>query len=131
MPNPAWEGIGKLIEDAYVKAGGESLKKSIMEAKVKDSSTFLTTIHHRQSPMRILYNQSDAAPVWYSEAHYQLMLKHPVELVTIPDNHNMKATYTAGSLKAAPHPQAAKDFLEFLGSEKAKAIYRKYGFSAE
>ncbi|HSB94156.1 MAG TPA: substrate-binding domain-containing protein [Flavitalea sp.] len=131
MPNPAWEGIGRLIEEAYVKAGGESLRHSIMQTKVTDSSTFLTQIHHRQSPMRILYDQSDAAPVWYSEAHYQLMLKHPVELITIPPAHNIKSTYTAGLLKAAPHPQAAKDFLKFLGSEKAKAIYRKYGFSAE
>jgi len=96
---------------------------------VNDSSTFLTQIHHRQSPMRILYNQSDAAPVWYSEAWYQQMLHHPVELITIPDNHNVKATYMAGSLKAAPHPQAAKDFLHFLGSETAKKIYKKYGFS--
>ena len=67
MPNLQWEGIGKTIEEAYIKAGGESLKNRILDAKVKDSTTYLTQIHHRESPMRILYNQSDAAPVWYSE----------------------------------------------------------------
>lgn len=128
MPNPQWEGIGTLIEDAYIKAGGESLKKMIMETKVKDSTTYLTQIHHRQSPMRILYNQSDAAPVWYSEVYYQQLLNHPVELVRIPANENVTDSYTAGLLKAAPHAPAAKDFMNFLKSTTAKAIYKKYGF---
>ncbi len=131
MPNPEWEGIGKRIEEAYVKAGGETLRKTIMDDKVKDSTTFLTQIHHRQSPMRILYNQSDAAPVWYSEAFYQQMIGHPTELIEIPTTENIAATYVAGQMKNAPHIQAAKDFMDFLVSEKAKAIYRKYGFTTK
>ncbi|MEO6844397.1 MAG: substrate-binding domain-containing protein [Ginsengibacter sp.] len=129
MPNPKWEGIGKRIEEAYVKAGGEKLKDQIMNVKVKDGTTFLTHIHHRQSPMRIMYKQSDAAPVWSSEVKYQLMLDHPVESVNIPDNENIKATYMAGLLKDAPHSQAAKDFMAFLITLKAKEIYKKYGFT--
>lgn len=128
MPNPEWEGIGKRIEEAYVKAGGESLKKGIMEDKVKDSTTYLTQIHHRQSPMRILYNQSDAAPVWYTEVFYQQMIGHPVDMITIPESENIKATYIAGQMKNAPHLRAAKDFMAFLVSETAKNIYKKYGF---
>ena len=129
MPNPAFEDIGKLIEQVYFKAGGDELKNTIMITKVKDSTTYLTQIHHRQSPMRILYNQSDAAPVWFSEAYYQQMINHPVELVNIPDRENVTASYIAGILKTAPHPQAAKDFLKFLSSPIAKAIYKKYGFT--
>lgn len=128
MPNPEWEGIGSRIEEAYVKAGGQELKTAIMNTKVNDQSTFLTQIHHRQSPMRILYGESDAAPVWYSEAYYQTMLNHPAELVEIPANENINATYVAGQLKNAPHAQAAKDFMDFLVSPTAKAIYSKYGF---
>ncbi len=129
MPNPAFEDIGKLIEQAYIKAGGEELKQTIMIAKVKDSSTYLTQIHHRQSPMRILYNQSDAAPVWFSEAYYQKMINHPVEVISIPDKENISASLIAGLLQAAPHPQAAKDFLAFLISPIAKEVYKKYGFT--
>lgn len=129
MPNPESEGIAKQIQDAYIKAGGEELRKTIMETKLKDSSTFLTQIHHRQTPMRILYGQSDAGPVWYSEAFYQTMIHHPLEIITIPDKENMHAVYIAGMLKAAPHPKAARDFMAFLVSKEAKAIYRKYGFS--
>jgi len=129
MPNPAWEGIGKRIEEAFVKAGGEQLKTMIMETKVKDSTTYLTQIHHRQTPMRIMYNQSDAAPVWFSEVYYQEMIHHPIEMVNIPDNENITATYKAGLLKTAPHAQAAKYFMKFLVSVTAKAIYKKYGFT--
>ncbi|HEX9504051.1 MAG TPA: substrate-binding domain-containing protein [Patescibacteria group bacterium] len=128
MPNPEWEGIGRRIEEAYVKAGGEELKNDIMVKKVKDSSTYLTQIHHRQTPMRILYDQSDAAPVWYTEAFYQQMIQHPVDIVEIPESENISASYVAGLMKKPPHPQAAKDFMDFLVSTTAKGIYRKYGF---
>lgn len=131
MPNPEWEEVGRRIEDAYVKTGGEPLKKAVMETKVKDSTTFLTQIHHRQTPMRILYNQSDAAPVWYSEVYYQKMIGHPADLVKIPDSENINSTYIAGQMKDAPHAQAAKEFVDFLVSPAAKAIYRKYGFTTK
>jgi len=131
MPNPAWEGIGKRIEEAYVKAGGEALKKMVMDTKVKDSSTFLTQIHHRQSPMRILYNESDAAPVWYTEAFYQKMIGHPIEIIEVPANENVEGVSAAGMLKAAPHQQAAKDFMDFMVSAAGKAVYKKYGFITE
>ncbi len=128
MPNPEFEGIGKRIEAAYVKAGGEALKNTIMNRKVQDSTTLLTQIHHRQTPLWVLYNRADAGPVWYSEAFYQKLIHHPVALIPIPDQENIQATYMAGSLKKAPHPQAAKDFMQFLQTVTAKAIYKKYGF---
>lgn len=128
MPNPEWEGVGKRIEEAYIKAGGEALRKSIMETKVTAGTTYLTQIHHRQTPMRVLYEQSDAGPVWYTEAYYQQLLGHPVELIEIPEKENIQAQYVAGQLKNAPHMQAAKDFMDFLVSPQAKAIYRKFGF---
>ena len=131
MPNPEWEGIGKRIEEAYIKSGGNNLKNAIMIDKVKDSSTFLTHIHHRQSPMRILYNYSDAAPVWFSEVYFQKIIGHPVDMVEIPESENIEAQYVAGQLKDAPHPQAAKDFMKFLVSKTAKNIYQKYGFKTD
>lgn len=99
-----------------------------METKVKDSTTFLTQIHHRQSPMRILYEQSDAAPVWYTEVHYQKMIGNPVEEVEIPASENVVSQNVAGQLKKAPNAVAAKHFMDFLVSPAAKAVYKKYGF---
>jgi molybdate transport system substrate-binding protein len=129
MPNPAWEGIAKQIEDGYRKAGGEALDHAIMVTKVQDGSTFLTTIHHRQSPLRVLQGESDAAPVWSTEAYFQQQILHrPVETVAIPAAQNAIGIYTVARLKAAPHPQAAKDFYDFMQGAAAQAIYRKYGF---
>lgn len=128
MPNPQWEGIGKRIEEAYVKAGGQHLRNTIMQTKVADSTTYLTYIHHRQSPMRILYGQSDVAPVWYTEAQYQQSIGHPVEMIEIPTAQNIEAKAVAGLLKNAPHKKAAADFMQFLVSPAAQNIFRKYGF---
>ncbi|HTV86267.1 MAG TPA: substrate-binding domain-containing protein [Dyella sp.] len=129
MPNPKWEGIAKQIEASYRKAGGDALDRAVMQTKLKDGSTYLTTIHHRQSPLRVLQGESDAAPVWSTEAYFQQQILHrPVETIAIAPDQNVTATYTAARLKAAPHEQAAKDFLAFMASPQAQAIYRKYGF---
>jgi len=129
MPNPAWEGIARQIEASYRKAGGEALVHTIMVTKVKDGSTFLTHIHHRQSPLRVLQGESDAAPVWATEAYFQQhILHHPVETVAIPAAQNVTATYTVARMKDAPHAQAARDFFAFMQSPAARAVYRKYGF---
>ncbi|MGH8402161.1 MAG: molybdate ABC transporter substrate-binding protein, partial [Gammaproteobacteria bacterium] len=129
MPNPKWEGIAGAIEALYRKTGGEALVHEIMEVKVKNGSTYLTQIHHRQTPLRILNHESDAGPVWYTEAYFQERILHnPISTVNIPVRDNLEVTYTAGLMKTAPHPQAAREFLQFLTGPAAQAIYRHYGF---
>jgi molybdate transport system substrate-binding protein len=128
MPNPKWEGIAKHIEKAYVKAGGQQLLHQIMVVKQKNGTTYLTRIHHRQSPIRIMKKESDVGPVWYTEAYFQKMIGNPVSFVQIPQKQNVYVTYTAASMNHAPHPKAAKDFLNFLKSNEGQKIYRKYGF---
>jgi molybdate transport system substrate-binding protein len=128
MPNKKFEGIGKTIEEAYIKAGGEKLHHEIMVDKVKNNTTFLTQIHHRQSPMRILYNQSDVAPVWETEIFYQKSLGYKVDMVSIPEKYNKLSVSMAGLLKDASHKEAANHFMDFLISEESQAIFKKYGF---
>ncbi len=130
MPNPEWEGIAQhAIIPALEKTGGKELVEKIYTAKVKDGSTYLTHIHHRQTPMRIMADECDAGAVWYTEAFFHAHIAdHPTALVPIPDADNKIVTYTIGAMKQAPHAQAAKDFMQFMMSEKGQAIYRKYGF---
>jgi len=128
MPNPKWEGVANRIIEAYRKAGGQDLVDAVMKRKVDAGTTFLTHIHHRQTPLRVMLRWSDAGPVWYTEAKFQESLGHPVATVEVPEAENVVATYVAARLKDAPHAAAADAFMDFLASDAARAVYRKYGF---
>jgi molybdate transport system substrate-binding protein len=128
MPDPRSEGIGKRILQLYRQIGGPELVETVMQEKVENGTTFVTEIHHRQTPMRILQGQSDAGPVWITEVLFQQRIGNPLELVKIPSEHNPIATYAAAQLKDAPHPRAADAFLDFLIGPKGQAVYKKYGF---
>ena len=130
MPNPKWEGIAaNTIIPALRDAGGDELVNRIYRDKAEEGSTFLTRIHHRETPMRIMAGKCTAGVVWYTEAYFHATLKqHPISLVALPDAQNRVAIYTAGVLKDAPHRQAGEDFLAFLQSAQGQAVYAKYGF---
>lgn len=128
MPNPAWEGVANQIQSALRKAGGDALEKTVYETKVQSGETKLTQIHHRQTPMRILSGAVDAGVTWASEVRFQTSIGNPVEGVPIPDDQNETAIYAGGIVKDAPHAATATEWLAFLKSEKAQAIYHQYGF---
>lgn len=128
MPNPQWEGVARQIADALKKAGGDALYQSVYEAKVKDGQTVLTEIHHRQTPMRIMNGQADAGVTWASEVRFQESIHNPIQGVPIPGSQNATAIYAGGVVSGAPHAAAAEQWLEFLKSGPAQAIYHQYGF---
>jgi ABC-type molybdate transport system substrate-binding protein len=128
MPNPAWEGVTRQIQESLRKAGGDELVSKVMDAKVKDGSTFLTHIHHRQTPMRILRKESDAGVTWSSEVRFQEKIGNPISGVAIPAGENTTAVYAAAVLRDAPHAAAARAWVAYLKTEQAQAIYRKFGF---
>ncbi len=130
MPNPKFEGIAQhAIIPALKKTGGDALVDAIYKRKVEHGTTYLTHIHHRQTPMRIMAHECEAGAVWYTEAYFHAdIAHHPISLVKIPEDQNKVVTYTAGIMRAAPHPQAAAAFMKFLVGPEAQALYRKYGF---
>lgn len=130
MPNPELEGIARQIELAYRKVGGDALVRTIMATKVRDGTTLLTQIHHRQTPMWLIDGRVDAGPVWISEALYQQRIGAPIETVRIPVAQNARASYEAAVVAGAPHPRLAGEFVHFLRSAQAREIYRSYGFGA-
>lgn len=130
MPNPKTEGIARQIQIAYVKAGGTALDKTIMETKLRNGTTLLTSIHHRQTPMWILQGKADAGPVWISEALYQERIRSGLVAISIPEKDNVLGLYLAAVVNGAPHERAANAFKAFLMSSRAQAIYRSYGFRA-
>ena len=130
MPNPEWEGIAEhAIIPALRKTGGETLVNAVYKTKVKDGTTFLTHIHHRQTPVRIMEHKCSAGVVWYTEAYFHdKIAHHPISIVNVPINNNKVVGFTAGLMKQAPDPEAGRDFLKFLMSSTAQTLYRHYGF---
>ncbi len=128
MPNPAYEGIGRQIKTALANAGGNDLVTSVYDTKVKDGSTYLTLIHHRQTPLAIMQGCADAGVTWQSEATFQEEVGNPLGHVAIPDTVNVAATYAGAQVKDAPHPAAAKAWLDFIHSSEALKIFEHYGF---
>lgn len=130
MPNPEWEGIARQIGEALRKAGDVALFHAVYQVKVQNGSTYLTQIHHRQTPMRIMKGESDAGVTWSSEVRFQEKIGNPITGINIPQTQNVTAVYSAAVLRNAPHAEAARAWVTFLSSPEAQAIYRSYGFGS-
>jgi len=128
LPNPAWEGVARQVKLSLQKAGGPALEKMLYETKVKDGTTILTHIHHRQTPLFLMQGLVDAGVTWKSEAIFQEQVGHPISYVPIAADQNTTAVYAAALVKNAAHPEAAKQWLEFLRSPAALKIFERYGF---
>lgn len=50
-------------------------------------------------------------------------------VATAPENTHPPIIYPVAVLKGSKNPDAAKEFVQFLSSDPAKAIFEKYGFS--
>ena len=128
MPNPAWEGVARPIAASLRKAGGDALYRAVYVSKPAHGTTYLTHIHHRQTPMRIMQGNSDAGVTWASEVRFQEMIHNPITGVAIPAVQNSNAIYAAGVLKRAPHVAAARAWVQYLTTPDAQNIYHDYGF---
>jgi molybdate transport system substrate-binding protein len=128
MPNPEFEGIARQIKTSLQKAGGENLAKTVYEDKVKNGSAILTQIHHRQTPLFLMQGRVQAGVTWQSEAMFQEQIGHPISHVEIPADQNSTAIYAGAEVRGAAHPEAAKQWLEFIRSPEALHIFERYGF---
>ncbi|MDE1905247.1 MAG: substrate-binding domain-containing protein [Rhodospirillales bacterium] len=129
MPNPAYEGIARQIEMSLKKAGGDELERQVYDIGVKNGTTILTHIHHRQTPLFLMQGLADAGITWKSEAIFQEQAGHPITDVSIPAADNTTAIYAGAMVKGATHPGAAKAWLAFIHSSAALNIFEDYGFS--
>jgi ABC-type molybdate transport system substrate-binding protein len=130
MPNPQFEGVARQIMASLKKAGQQDLVDDVYDKKVKDGSTILTQIHHRQTPLFLMEGRADAGVTWKSEAIFQEQAGHAISHVDIPDAQNTTAIYAGALAKDAPHPAAAKLWLDFIQSPSSLAIFERYGFKS-
>ncbi len=128
MPDPEFEGIARQIHASLEKAGGPALAQAVYETKVHDGTTRLTRIHHRQTPLWLMQCRAEAGVTWRSEALFQEQVGHAIEHIDIPDSLNSTGVYAGAVVRGAAHVQAAKDWLDFIRSPEALAIFGRYGF---
>lgn len=128
MPDPEFEGIAQQIRASLQKAGGAALARAVYVAKVRDGTTRLTRIHHRQTPLWIMQCRVEAGVTWRSEAIFQEQVGHPIAHVDIPEAHNSTGVYAGAVAKDAPHPEAARLWLQFIRSPESLAVFERYGF---
>lgn len=128
MPNPAFEGIARQIEASLKKAGGTVLEQKIYGSGVRDGSTILTHIHHRQTPLFLMQGIADAGITWKSEAIFQEQVGNPISNIDLPAKYNTTAIYGGALVKDAAHPEAGKAWLAFVQSPTALKIFEHYGF---
>lgn len=70
---------------------------------------------------------ADAGLVYHTDA---LLLEHGKIIGDAPADSYTAVYYPAAVMQAAPQPEAAAAFYEFLQTEQAKEIFEKYGFTA-
>src|SRR5215471_16599448 len=128
MPNPEFEGVASQIRASLVKAGGEALAEQVYGKKLEDGETVLTRIHHRQTPLFLMQHLAEAGVTWTSEAIFQEEIGNPIGHVGIPTEVNTLANYSAAMVAGAPHPEAARAWLDFVRSDGAFRILEHYGF---
>jgi molybdate transport system substrate-binding protein len=130
QPNPEYEDIAFHIMDMYRDAGGETLVHRIMEEKRAEGTTLLTTVHHRETPLRIIKREVDVGPVWSTEIRHARQQNLPVDVVE-PGEHldqREKINYYICPLKNSANPENGAKFLQFIKSSRAQGIYEDFGF---
>ena len=130
QPNPEYEDIAFHIMDMYRDAGGLTLVHRIMEAKRAEGTTILTTVHHRETPLRVEKGEVDVGPVWATEIRHAQQNNLPVDVVDPGEglDQREKINYYICPLKGSANPENGEKFLKFIQSSAAQGIYEKYGF---
>lgn len=128
MPNPEYEGIARQIKLALAKTGGPKLADAVYGDKVRDGTTQLTRIHHRQTPLFLMQQSAQAGVTWQSEAIFQEQIGNPIAHIDIPAEQNATAIYAGATVNGANNPDGAKAWLDFIRSPEAMRIFARYGF---
>jgi ABC-type molybdate transport system substrate-binding protein len=131
QPNPRHEDIAAYTLQMYRQAGGQTLVDRIMKDKQEAGETLLTTVHHRETPRRIMDGAVDAGPVWATEVAHAEREGWPLAGIApgAALDQREAVRYVACPLGGGRNPANAAAFLAFLASDTARGIYADFGFT--
>ena len=133
MPNPVNEGIMQFYIRKVLERHGIwqtiSGGRECVHCQTTDNNWF-TAVHHRETPDRIVANQSDAGMVWKTEVLAAKRGGASVDAVVLPDDDSLRTevSYVIGMLTGSNRRDAAEAFLNFLRSPIGQKAFAKFGF---
>ena len=115
LGEPTSVPAGKYAKEILQKYGIDSSinDKKVLAKDVKEVLAWVET------------GNADAGFVYATDAKTSNKVK---TIVTIPQDKYEKIIYPAAVIKNSKNLKDSKDFLNFLSSSKAKAVFQKYGF---
>lgn len=111
----------QILQKAAAKLGADFPAR--VQAKVASRE-----LNVRQVLAKVALGEADAGVVYRSDAAAAGAGK--VAVVAIPPEMNVVAEYPIATLKAAPHPELARRFVELVRSPVGAAALREAGFAA-
>ena len=108
----------QILEKAAGKLGANFPKR--VEAKIVSRE-----LNVRQVLAKVVLGEADAGVVYRSDA---LTARDKVRVVEIPGDVNVIAEYPIAALKAAPHPDLARRFIDLVRSPLGVTALREAGF---
>ena len=132
-PNPVSEGIMRFYGRKVLERNGIweqiSAGKECSSCQTTPNNWF-TSVHHRETPERILDGRSDTGIVWVTEVGQAKRDGAKVDMVRLPPEDSLvnEVSYAIGSLTNSKRKAMADRYVQFLASADAKAAYSKYGF---
>jgi molybdate transport system substrate-binding protein len=108
----------QIWQKAAAKLGGDFAAR--VQAKVVSRE-----LNVRQVLAKVLLGEADAGIVYRSDG---LAVQTKVAVVEIPPELNVTAAYPIALLKAAPHPDLARAFIDLVRSPAGATVLREAGF---
>ncbi len=133
MPNPISEGIMRFYGKKVLQKNGlweqVSAGKECASCQTTPNNWF-TSVHHRETPERILAGTSDTGIVWVTETQEAKSAGMKVDSVKLPPEDSLRdeVSYAIGALTGSPHKAAAEKYLAFLATPAAQEAYATFGF---
>lgn len=133
----ARSGLKVILAAPGVPVGGyavTSLGKMNADFGAAFSQTVISNVvsyedNVKQVVAKIQLGEADAGIVYSSDVTPSAA--KDITTITIDDQYNVLATYPMAVLKAAPQPQSAAAFVDFVLSDPGQAILQKWGFLAK
>jgi molybdate transport system substrate-binding protein len=116
IPDPKSSPAGMYGQQAFDELGitAQVQPKEVLGSDVRQVLTYVET------------GNVDAGIVYSTDAKTSSKVK---VVASAPDSINAKVVYPVAVIKASKNPDTAKNYLDFLFSAQAKALFEKYGFT--